>query len=176
MRNKNHPSMQHSLAVGQQCVNDIAAIEARLDAIEAKTDLITVTGATNLDNIRTEVDALPVGLSGYESRISDLEGEKHVVAFAAFDPKTSPTYAVDYNFDTITRVSAGAYRLTFDSGLGLAADQYVVVTGFSDAQAKDFAVNVVDQTATYIDLGIYDIPSNGLNDNCEMVSVAIWKV
>ena len=168
-----HPSIQNAFAVAAEARSDVAAIQARLDAIETKTDLITITSATNLDNIRTEVSALPVGLSGYESRIGTLEGETHTVVLCSFEPDaTTPTIQSEIGISTVARLGTGRYRLTYDTAF--ADTDYIITSGCGDSGGRDYYVVLVKYTG-YVDVAVMYAPSDVWSDGADSVSIAIWN-
>ena len=99
-----------------------------ITAIEAKTDNITVTGAVNLDSLKTSVAALPVGLNGFEGRITDLEEDNGVTT------KTANYTATVNDGVILVDTSSGAVTITLPTAVGN--------TG------KRFTIKVIDATNT----------------------------
>ena len=165
---KTHPSVQHA--------NKNSSLNyGTLTDIKAKTDNITVTGAVNLDNMKTEVDALPVGLSGYEARITALEAKNHISASISFVPDaTSPSVENHLNASTLTRIALGKYRITFDTAMSSA--DYVVTTGCETTNGKDCVIGVVARATGYVDVGLTDIPNENYTDNPNAVFVTIREI
>lgn len=94
---------------------------SNITAIEAVTDNITVTGAVNLDSIKSSIDATPIGLNTYEGRIKDLGG----------DDSTLISKAVDYTLvadDCIVLVdsTSGHITLTLPTAVSITGKRYII--------------------------------------------------
>lgn len=69
-------------------------INSDLTAVKQVTDNITVTAAVNLDSVKSDVAALPIGLNGFEGRITDLEEPSIVSKTASYSLTTDDYYCL----------------------------------------------------------------------------------
>ena len=88
--------------------------------IETKTDNITVTGAVNLDSIKTSVAALPVGLNTFEGRITDLEENNGVIT------KTADYTATVNDGVILVDTNAAAVTITLPTAVGNTGKRFII--------------------------------------------------
>ena len=91
-----------------------------ITAIETKTDNITVTGAVNLDSIKTSVAALPVGLNTFEGRITDLEENNGVIT------KTADYTATVNDGVILVDTNAAAVTITLPTAVGNTGKRFII--------------------------------------------------
>jgi len=110
---------------------DRAARQSYSDIQDVKlvTDNITVTAAVNLDNIKSNVDALPVNLNTFEGRISDLEDNDGIQTV------TANTTATLTDGIFLVDTSSGAITITLPAA--------------STATNKRYSFKLIDATNTF---------------------------
>ena len=161
MVKRTHPNIQHATS--------------RLANIETKTDHITVTGAVNLTSMKSSVDALPVGLSGYEARIAALEAKMQFIpkAFGRFTTVSSPALlGTSYNVASVSRSGTGQYSVEIDTDLS--TTNYTVLLSYEDSTATIQTVSSSSIAATGFNIGVRDA-SNSLSDDSESVTFAVFE-
>ena len=161
MVKRTHPNIQHATS--------------RLANIETKTDHITVTGAVNLTSMKSSVDALPVGLSGYEARIAALEAKMQFIpkAFGRFTTVSSPALlGTSYNVASVSTSGTGQYSVVIDTDMS--TTNYTVLLSYEDSTATIQTVSASSIAATGFNIGVRDA-SNSLSDDSESVTFAVFE-
>lgn len=182
MVSPNHPHIQTALSTS---LNN----SERLDAVETKTDHITVAQAVNLDtmesNIATNnakvtypsahntiVAALPADAA---ARIAALEAKMQFIpkAFGRFTTVASPALlGTSYNVSSVSRGSAGQYSVVIDTDLTTA--NATVIVSYEDSTATIQTVSVNSIATTGFNIGLRDA-SNAFSDASESVSFAVFE-
>ena len=147
----------------------------RLTNVEAKTDYITVSGAVNLTSMKSSVDALPVGLSGFEARIAALEAKMQFIpkAFGRFTTVASPALlGTSYNVASVSRSGTGQYSVVIDTDMTTA--NYTVLLSYEDSTATIQTVSASSIATTGFNIGVRDA-SNSLSDDSESVTFAVFE-
>ena len=161
MVKRTHPNIQHATS--------------RLANIETKTDHITVTGAVNLTSMKSSVDALPVGLSGYEARIAALEAKMQFIpkAFGRFTTGSIPALlGTSYNVASVSRSGTGQYSVVIDTDMS--TTNYTILLSYEDSTATIQTVSASSIAATGFNIGVRDA-SNSLSDDSESVTFAVFE-
>lgn len=182
MLSPNHPRIQHTEALAH-------GNEARLTAIEAKTDHITVTQAVALDTIEsdtntnnakntypsadaTTVAAIPAGLSGYEARLAALEADRPK-AFGRLTTVASPALlGTSFNVASVSRAGVGQYAVVIATDMTTA--NYTVMLSYEDTTATIQTVSASSIATTGFNIAIRD-SSNALSDDSESVSFVVFE-
>ena len=149
--------------------------DVEIIGIKAKTDNITVTSAVNLNSIKTSVDALPVGLSGYEARIAALEAKMQFIpkAFGRFTTVSSPVLlGTSYNVASVSRSGAGQYSVVIDTDMS--TTNYTVLLSYEDSTGTIMTCSASSIAATGFNIAIRDA-SNSLSDDSESVTFAVFE-
>jgi len=171
-RNPHEFRRQNQALTGQanQLDKDVEII-----GIKAKTDNITVTSAVNLNSIKTSVDALPVGLSGYEARIAALEAKMQFIpkAFGRFTTVSSPALlGTSYNVSSISRSGAGQYSVVINTDMS--TTNYTVLLSYEDSTGTIMTCSASSIATTGFNIAIRDA-SNSLSDDSESVTFAVFE-
>lgn len=186
----NHPHIQTALTTS---LNN----SERLDAIETKTDHITVTQAValdtmesdivahatklahmtvtqavNLDSIESAVAAVPADTS---ARLAALEAKTQFQpkAFGRFTTIATPALlATSYNVASVSKTATGVYAVVIDTDMTTA--NYTIMLSYEDATATIQTIMSSDIATTGFTVGLRDA-SNALSDVSESVSFVVFE-
>jgi hypothetical protein len=186
----NHPHIQTALTTS---LNN----SERLDAIETKTDHITVTQAValdtmesdivahatklahmtvtqavNLDAMETAVAAVPADTS---ARLAALEAKMQFQpkAFGRFTTIATPALlATSYNVASVSKTATGVYAVVIDTDMTTA--NYTIMLSYEDATATIQTIMSSDIATTGFTVGLRDA-SNALSDVSESVSFVVFE-
>jgi len=180
-------------------IADTTGLQAALDAKNsypsadsAKVGFLTITQAVDLDTIESNVAtnnakvtypsadaaavaALPVGLSGYEARITSLEAKMEFIpkAFGRFTTVASPALlGTSYNVASVARGGTGQYAITIATDMTTA--NYTVMLAYEDATATIQTVSASSIATTGFNIAIRD-DANALSDASESVSFVVFE-
>lgn len=180
-------------------IADTTGLQAALDAKNSypdadatKVGFLTITQAVDLDTIESNVTtnnakvtypsadasavaAIPVGLSGYEARITSLEAKMEFIpkAFGRFTTVVSPALlGTSYNVASVARGGTGQYAITIDTDMTTA--NYTVMLSYEDATATIQTISASSIATTGFNIAIRD-SANALSDASESVSFTIYE-
>lgn len=162
------------------------------DADATKVGFLTITQAVDLNTIESNVAtnnakvtypsadasavaAIPVGLSGYEARITSLEAKMEFIpkAFGRFTTVASPALlGTSYNVASISRAGAGQYAVVIDTDMTTA--NYTVLISYEDSTATIQIASTNSHATTGFNIGLRD-GANAFSDASESVSFAIYE-
>ena len=153
-----HPSLLYSAEVS----------EASL----LKTDLLTVTSATDLDAMRVSVAATPADTT---ARLAALEAKMQFIpkAFGRFTTVATPALlATSHNVTSVSKTSTGIYAIVIATDMSTA--NYTVMLSYEDATATIQTIMSSDIATTGFSVALRDA-SNALSDVSESVSFVVFE-
>jgi hypothetical protein len=180
-------------------IADTTGLQAALDAKNsypsadsAKVGFLTITQAVDLDTIESNVAtnnakvtypsadaaavaALPVGLSGYEARITSLEAKMEFIpkAFGRFTTEATPSlFATSYNVASVSRAATGLYSVVIDTDMTTA--NYTVIATVDESSSIEMVAMTSTHATTGFNIALRDNGSN-LSDASESVSFVVFE-